>query len=162
MNKNIKTCSTNICNQTGESHLENEEYISFEGTPPYHYRCPRCHDQKLHKTISGANEHFQCHNCGGTWFGINELEKAIADKIKFNMPENVIPIEFNEHIPGPIKCPSCLVTMSNIQSFEIPDTKVSACMICQGRWLDGSQIALLQNRGLVKQLKNFVASFFSL
>lgn len=158
MNKNINNSSSIT---KSEIMPQNDEYISFDTHTFYHYRCPRCHDQKLHKTISGACDYFQCHNCGGIWFNINELEKAITNKIKLQIPESVIPAEFNEYMPTSIKCPSCLVTMSNIKSFEIPDVKVCACMICQGRWMDGSQINTMQNNGILRQVKNFVASLFN-
>ncbi|MFH0888208.1 MAG: ATP-dependent sacrificial sulfur transferase LarE [Planctomycetota bacterium] len=124
------------------------------------YSCPHCHNQKLNKTDIKENEYHQCSQCGGVWFEINELEKAVENKIEFYSSQPIKTPEITEKDTNPIKCPACSTNMSIIKSLEIPDIKISACMICQGRWISGQQIAQLQKRGLLKQVKCFIMRLF--
>ena len=84
------------------------------------------------------------------------MEKAVGDKIRFNVPEAAD----TQETKTPAKCPSCFTNMSSIRGLELPDIKVSACMICQGRWIEGSEVAKLQARGIFNQVKSFIMRLF--
>jgi len=150
MNKNISTLSTEEALQ-GELTAYNEIDLAVS-----YFNCPHCQDQKLYETVTKNTRYRQCEKCGGIWFNINEMEKAVGDKIRFNMPDAANPQETTT----PAKCPSCFTNMSSIRGLELPDIKVSACMICQGRWIEGSEVAELQARGIFSQVKSFIMRLF--
>ncbi|MDI6788554.1 MAG: zf-TFIIB domain-containing protein, partial [Planctomycetota bacterium] len=56
---------------------QNEEFNVAVGL----FFCPRCNNEKLHQIITKTSRYRQCENCGGIWFNINELEKAVGEKI---------------------------------------------------------------------------------
>lgn len=145
MNKNLAT-------------LETEEPIGHEELDLNiaYCACPHCQDQKLYETVAKNARYRQCGKCGGIWFNINEMEKAVGDKIKFNLPQTAAPAE----AAGQTKCPSCFTQMSAIKSLELPDINVSACMICQGRWIEGAEVAKLQARGIFNQVKSLIMRLF--
>ena len=136
--------------------IQTEEIISSK--QPTEYTCPRCQDQKLNLTAGKNSKYFQCEQCGGVWFEINELEKTIDANVKFKLPKMLHPQTLNQS--KRTFCPSCVTKMSLIKSLEIQNMEIATCMICQGRWLDGVQIAELQNRGLLNQLKGLIMRLF--
>lgn len=155
MNKNIKTTipagtakpMTSAITETAEP----EEIV--------YLACPRCLDQKLEEMVTKESRFLQCAHCGGIWFGLNELEKALGKNVKFALPTGALPAEYVPRASKPL-CPTCQANMVHIKALDIPDLGVEACLICQGRWLDGQEVSRLQNRGLLKQLKNFVMRLF--
>ena len=150
MNKNISTLSTE---EAIQNEVTNDNEIDLAVS---YFNCPHCQDQKLYETVTKNTRYRQCEKCGGIWFNINEMEKAVGDKIRFNMPDAANPQETTT----PAKCPSCFTNMSSIRGLELPDIKVSACMICQGRWIEGSEVAELQARGIFSQVKSFIMRLF--
>ncbi|MFH1231862.1 MAG: ATP-dependent sacrificial sulfur transferase LarE [Planctomycetota bacterium] len=165
MNKNITTLSRNnkLSHPTSRKKDINTNTgdINFpdNNLDTKYYLCPHCQNQKLKETVTEKNKYHQCNQCGGVWFEINELEKAVENKIEFYLPETIKTSETIEKIKQ-TKCPSCSTNMSIIKSLEIPDVKISACMICQGRWISGQQIAQFQKRGLLKQVGIFIMRLF--
>jgi uncharacterized protein len=155
MNKNITTLSTEEAVQEEAIQEELLAHNAIDLAVTY-FNCPHCQDQKLYETVTKNTRYRQCEKCGGIWFNINELEKAVGDKIRFNMPQTANPQETT----APAKCPACFTNMSTIRGLELPDIKVSACMICQGRWIDGSEVAKLQARGIFSQVKSFIMRLF--
>ncbi len=150
MNKNIRTLSTEEAIQEAQiSDAEMDLAVTY-------FNCPHCQDQKLYETVAKNTRYRQCEKCGGIWFNINEMEKAVGDKIKFTLPQAANPQETTT----PAKCPACFTNMSPIRGLELPDIKVSACMICQGRWIEGSEVAKLQARGIFSQVKSFIMRLF--
>lgn len=141
-------------NVTSEAGTATEEKES-----PTTIFCPRCMTHQLAEATAKEIYYKQCPHCGGMWFNINELEKALGNKVKFAMPEGTVPEKFSTHSLKPT-CPTCNVHLIHINALETPELAVEACVICQGRWVDGSEIAQFQNRGLFAQIKNFVISLF--
>jgi uncharacterized protein len=145
MNKNVDTLLTEKTT-IGEEMDLNVAYCA----------CPHCQDQKLYETVAKNTRYRQCEKCGGIWFNINELEKAVGDKIRFSLPQTASPAAATNQA----RCPSCFTPMSAIKSLELPDVNVSACMICQGRWMEGSEVAKLQARGIFSHVKSFIMRLF--
>jgi Zn-finger nucleic acid-binding protein len=150
MNKNIATLATE---EISQEELTDNNTIDLAVT---YFNCPHCQDQKLYETVTKNARYRQCEKCGGIWFNINELEKAVGDKIKFTVPQSATPQESSSQA----KCPACFTTMSAIRGLELPDVRVSACMICQGRWIEGTEVAKLQARGIFSQVKSFIMRLF--
>ena len=150
MNKNITTLSTE------ETVQEAQMPVTEMDLAVNYFNCPHCQDQKLYETVAKNTRYRQCEKCGGIWFNINEMEKAVGDKIKFTLPQAANPQETTT----PAKCPACFTNMSAIRGLELPDIKLSACMICQGRWIEGSEVAKLQARGIFSQVKSFIMRLF--
>ncbi|MBI5779572.1 MAG: ATP-dependent sacrificial sulfur transferase LarE [Planctomycetes bacterium] len=150
MNKNISTLSTEEAVQEAQTPgAEMDLAVAY-------FTCPHCQDQKLYETVTKNTRYRQCEKCGGIWFNINEMEKAVGDKIRFNLPQSATPQE----TMTTAKCPACFTNMSVIRGLELPDVKISACMICQGRWINGSEVAKLQARGIFNQVKSFIMRLF--
>jgi pyridinium-3,5-biscarboxylic acid mononucleotide sulfurtransferase len=165
MNKNIMTLSDDKLTATlpqKENINTNTNNISStdDNSDTKNYYCPHCQNKKLTEIDNKKNKYYQCTQCGGVWFEINGLEKAIENKIEFYSAKEIKSSGEKDTNIARIKCPSCLARMSIIRSIEIPDIKISACMICQGRWISSQQIAQLQKRGLLKQMKSFIMRLF--
>jgi uncharacterized protein len=141
----------------GFEHAEHAGEAENEETN--HMSCPRCKDKKLEKVVAKDARFKQCHHCGGSWFNLNELEKAIGKKIKFMLPSGTKASEAFSYSNKPI-CPTCHAPLIHIKSFDFAEIGIEACIICQGRWVDGTEIEKLQNRGLLTQVKNFVMRLF--
>lgn len=119
--------------------------------------CPLCYEQHLDKKASKETRYEQCAQCGGIWFGINELEKALDSKVDFELPVNR-----PSGVPGKttLLCPACATNLIKIKSMASPHIEVFACTVCQGRWVDGNEVTRLQERGLLKKVRNFIMGLF--
>lgn len=133
--------------------------------------CPRCQSSKMEKVIvrhggsaegmTQESKYKQCTECGGIWFELNELERALGKKIQFGVP---VAAKSNNNVSHAYKpfCPLCRTQLIHIKSLDVPELGVEACLICQGRWVDGAEIKKLQEHGFFKQVKSFVMRLFSL
>jgi Zn-finger nucleic acid-binding protein len=121
--------------------------------------CPRCLEEQLKEMVTPEVHYFQCSHCGGIWFGLNELEKALGKNAKFTMPSGV---DATEYLPRAAKpaCPVCQTALVRIKALDVPDLEVDACLVCQGRWVDGREISRHQKQGLFTHLKDFVMRLF--
>lgn len=126
--------------------------------------CPDCRDNELDEIITRPGHYKQCGHCGGVWFNVNELEKALGQRVKFNIPSEVRAAtgspESVRKNSGKSACPLCQTPLVRIKSIDAPDMEIAACMICQGRWVAGAEIARLQDKGLFAQIKTFVMRLF--
>lgn len=135
------------------------ETATKEVTSPTALSCPRCMDHQLEEVSNKEAFYKQCSFCKGIWFNINELTKALGNNVKFTAPEEKSPKGLKTSSLRPF-CPICDVHLIHLNALEMPEITVEACVICQGRWVDGHEIAQFQNRGLFTQIKNFVMSLF--
>ena len=145
--------------------LENEEVYQpevdmDEVRENSHTDCPRCEQKRLDRATAKNTKYKQCGNCGGAWFSLSEMNKAFGGNIKFTMPENAK--AFEGMLTEKPMCPTCKAKLVSIKSIDLPGAEVKACLICQGRWIDGKEIEKLQNKGFLTQIKHFVMRLFSL
>ncbi|MFA5794393.1 MAG: ATP-dependent sacrificial sulfur transferase LarE [Candidatus Brocadiia bacterium] len=119
--------------------------------------CPACSEQHLDRKSDKGVRYEQCSNCGGVWFGINELSKALGSKIDFELPAGA-PSSMTGKTT--LICPTCATNLIKIKSLESPHIEAFACTVCQGRWVDSKEIARLKQRGLFNKIKNFLMSLF--
>ncbi|MCK4908351.1 MAG: ATP-dependent sacrificial sulfur transferase LarE [Planctomycetes bacterium] len=120
--------------------------------------CPTCRDHKLEEMNVAESKYKQCPHCGGAWFSINELEKAIGRGVKFSLPDNTT-VENLPRTATPV-CPVCQTDLIQIKAVGQADLVVSACLICQGRWMDGPEIARQQKKGFFSQIREMVMRLF--
>ena len=133
-----------------------------DGDEIIYMTCPRCQSSRLENIISKETKYRQCADCGGIWFELNELERALGKRIKFIVPD--VPEHKNNYVSHAYKalCPVCRTQLIHIKSIDIPELGVEACLVCQGRWVDGAEIKKLQDQGLLTQVKKLVMRLFSL
>ncbi|MEK7450046.1 MAG: zf-TFIIB domain-containing protein [Planctomycetota bacterium] len=131
--------------------------------------CPRCEGHKLEEETAGESRFKQCPHCGGAWFNINELERALGRGIKFSLPACDISLEtlagsprLSESGAGSPKpvCPLCHTGLIQIKAMDTSGLTVHACLICQGRWVDGSEIVRQQQKGLFAHIRELVMRLF--
>lgn len=121
--------------------------------------CPRCYTQKLQEVVTEDGAFFrQCLTCGGIWFGLNELEKALNNQTKF--PQPTISLSTPPSRKNKTICPVCQTILIQIKSLEIPNLVLYACTICQGRWIEGTDIKYLSNHNFFTRVKNFILNLF--
>ena len=139
-------------------HFEADETLA-ETTNAFRYlTCPRCQNKRLQEVITSGSRLKECPHCRGMWFNLNELEKALGHGLKLTWHKDATPPEIDT-VRKPL-CPICQTRLVQIKSLEIPDLKVWACTVCQGRWADGVEITKLQKRGLLSSIKEFVMRLF--
>jgi Zn-finger nucleic acid-binding protein len=140
-------------------YTDTSEESVMDTTNVFQYlNCPRCQNKRLQDVVTSKTKLKQCPHCQGMWFNLNELEHALGRKVKFTWSKTPEAHHHN-HMHKP-SCPICQTHLVQIKSLEIPDLVVWACMVCQGRWVDGAEIIKLQKRGLLSALKEFVMRLF--
>lgn len=148
--------NTRIWNE--QKNLSNAVEVMDEPVANVYLACPRCNEQ-LTEVVSSDSRGKQCPHCGGIWFHLNELEKALGNDVRFVVPADAA-VEIGA-ASTKSACPVCQAEMVRIKALNVSDVEVWACVICQGRWLNGTEVAKLQNRGFFIQIKNFVMRLFS-
>jgi len=126
---------------------------------PAYMNCPRCDSRKLENRVIRDTKFKQCPDCGGIWFELNELERAFGDNIRFGIPDKA---KSKNYVSQAFKaaCPVCQAQLVHIKAIDMPELSVEACLICQGRWVDGAEVKKFQQRGFLTKIKNFVLSLF--
>lgn len=139
-------------------YFDHEEDIT-ENTNAFRYlSCPSCQNKRLQEIVTSGSRLKQCPHCQGVWFNLNELEKVLGHGFKLTWhKDTTLPEIDTAHKPS---CPICQTQLVRIKSLEISNLVVWACQICQGRWVEGKEIANLQKRGLLSSIKEFVMRLF--
>lgn len=119
--------------------------------------CPKCVG-KLKEIEVGEMEGKQtfvdqCQICSGIWFDKNELDKVMHMKIKFvetakGFDKSAIGTGLDAK-KG--KCPKCQKELERISAPNDDRIKMDYCVECEGCWLDGGELEMIQRGNVVER-----------
>ncbi len=90
----------------------------------------------------------RCPSCLGVWVPFSGIE-LIIPRISDLAPEEPVPAAPEG---GKGKCPECGGNLVTVKSGEIRGAAARTCLVCFGRWIDGSELSKLRKRGLLSRL----------
>jgi len=121
--------------------------------------CPRC-NASLREQRVDAILLDKCDGCGGVWFDFAELERAVAKDQRtlsgiLREPKGRTPQPPSPD--SPLICPRCNGELLSVRSTDYPEVEIHACLGCYGRWLDGSEMDRIRNKGLLSKFAKLLS-----
>lgn len=106
---------------------------------PKELDCPKCPFTPLERRKVMSMDLDECPKCGGRWFDLGELERAVIDPAAFKREGGVALLSPK---PGKAVCPHCHGSMTSGGLLN-PLLRVDHCVKCAGVWLDKNEIPVL-------------------
>jgi Zn-finger nucleic acid-binding protein len=113
---------------------------------PATIQCPECGDATTQHSVGGLVMDV-CSNCGGIWFGSQELGKVLEQGIPaLDELMGFEPVESHAARPrSTYSCPICKIPLHRNQLSGEPDVTVNTCYECGGLYLEASALAKLDD-----------------
>ena len=83
-----------------------------------------------------------CPQCGGAWFDKGDLDR-LDESIWVNVEEQAFDAVEGDHKEA--VCPKCRVSLRPVSPIDEKTLIVDRCPSCDGFWLDGGELAAVQN-----------------
>jgi len=111
--------------------------------------CPRCSGTLSQVMVSLCRAH-TCQACGGAWVPFESCE-AVMPRLAELAPEGTpAPLAA---APAKVKCPGCGGDLVPVKAHASGGITVRTCMVCFGRWVDGSELLRTRGQGLLGMIK---------
>jgi len=107
--------------------------------------CPRCAG-KLNEVMVGLCRAHTCAGCGGAWVPFESCE-AVMPRLSELAPAEAPPALPAEAAKS--KCPGCGGDLVVVKAYGAGGVAVRTCMVCFGRWVDGSELCRTRGQGLL-------------
>jgi len=123
--------------------------------------CPRC-DQEVTERKVGGSRAGVCPSCRGAWVPFESME-AVLPRLAELAPAGE-PSAAAAPAPAAgqkLKCPNCGGDLVTLKDQGAGGAQVHACLVCFGRWVDGSELGRLRGGGLKRLLASFLRMFRS-
>lgn len=118
-------------------------------------KCPKCEAESLRSHRIGEIDVDQCEACGGVWFDLGELDDTLEDGGRGDLKYVEATLPGDDMKPAP--CPRCggtgnMVPVKNVEHGFHIDT----CTVCQGKWLDGGELEILEEKNLLERIHDLL------
>jgi Zn-finger nucleic acid-binding protein len=117
-------------------------------------KCVKCEGRLVTKRIEDVDVD-QCDACGGIWFDAHELERVLRRAHIEPLLGKGPARPGDDERRG--RCPRCKGEGYLVQiAARTAPIHVDTCAICGGKWLDGGELDVLRDRGLVGRVRRIV------
>jgi len=107
--------------------------------------CPRCARELAEKMVS-LHASSACPGCGGVWVPFESVDAVLPRLAELAPPEGLVPPA--EAGQKGLRCPSCGGEMAGVKAHGAGGALVRTCLVCFGRWVDGSDLVRARGHGL--------------